>query len=136
MAKKQAVVRCDPILLAECSELLERQIGKKLPQATVATVALVALKNQHTHELISQKDATARRVKYAADACVHTLGLLQSAGLIQDGYYEVVVDPERGLYLEKDGELVRPVKPDTEDDSNVPPDWVAEFLPAKKQAVN
>ena len=132
MAKNQAVVRCDPDLLAECSELLERQIGQKLPQATIASAALVALKNQHIHKLITESDCQTWSLKATVATCAQVLNLLMDCGLLEPASYEVEGIPGRGLRLLKDGEPLAGNNP--EPPAPGAPEWAVNLQ--KKMSVN
>ena len=104
MPKKQATVRIpDPALLSECAELLKRQIGQTLPQSTVVNAALVALKNQHVHELITRHDC--REFALKATVCIgaEIIQLLMDNGLCELASYDVCPHPERGVEVKKDG---------------------------------
>lgn len=133
MAKKQAVVRCDPDLLAECSELLEWQIGQKLPQATIASAALVALKNQHLHKLITESDCQTWSLKATVATCAEVLNLLMDAGLLEPASYEVEGIEGKGVRVLKDG---KPLSGDKAEPTA--PEWVNDVLNPveKKQAIN
>ena len=125
---KQATVRVpDPSLLAACSELLERQIGRKLSQSTVISAALVALKNQHTHLLLTEQDCHIRALRTAVISGAEIINTLIDAGYCQAGEYEVRPHPEQGIELLLDGEPVKPTKAPS------PPAWESE---RKKQALN
>ena len=105
---KQATVRVnDPELLAECSELLSRQIGQKLPQATVISASLVALKNAHIHELISKEDCRHWGLQAAICTTAESIELLMSCGLLESGEYRVVPHRDRGVEILKDGAPLR-----------------------------
>ena len=105
---KQATVRIsDPALLAECSELLQRQIGQSLPQSTVISAALTALKNQHIHELITKEDCRAWALKATICTVAETIQLLMNCGLCAPGEYDVIPHSERGVEVRKDGAPLR-----------------------------
>ena len=137
MSKKQATVRVpDPDLLAECSELLERQIGRKLPQATIVSAALTALKNQHVHQLITQEDCRAWALKATICTSADIIQLLMNCGLCAPGKYEVVAHPDKGVQVIKDG---RPLSDPGDRPEPTSPDWVSEVIATeaqKKAAVN
>ena len=108
MKQKQATVRvADPDLLAECSELLERQIGQKLPQAHVRSAGLTALKNQHVHELITKDDCRHWGLQAAICTTAESIELLISCGLLESGEYRVVPHKDRGIEILKEGEPLR-----------------------------
>ena len=134
---KQATVRIsDPDLLAECSELLQRQIGQQLPQSTVVSAALVALKNQHVHQLITQEDCRAWALKATICTVAETIQVLMNCGLCAPGEYDVVAHPDKGIEVKKDGIPLVDPGPKAEPTA---PDWVDEFVKTqadKKQAVN
>ena len=105
---KQATVRIsDPDLLAECAGLLERQIGQPLPQSTVVSAALTALRNQHVHELITRQDC--REFALKATVCIgaEIIQLLMDNGLCELAEYDVVPHHERGVEVRKDGAPLR-----------------------------
>ena len=105
---KQASVRIpDPSLLAECAELLARQIGQNLPQSTVVNAALVALRNQHVHELISKDDCRHWGLQAAICTTAESIELLLTCGLLQPGTYRVVPHKDRGIEILKDGAPLR-----------------------------
>ena len=137
MSKKQASVRVpDADLLAECCELLERQIGQKLPQATVVSAALTALKNQHVHELITKEDCRVWALKATICTSAEVIQLLMNCGLCAPGEYEVVPHPDKGIEVKKDG---IPLSDPGDKPEQSGPDWVDEYISdqaEKKQAVN
>ena len=124
MSKKQASVRVpDADLLAECCELLERQIGQKLPQATVVSAALIALRNQHVHELITKEDCRAWALKATVIIGAEIIQLLMDNGLCELGQYDVIPHPERGVEVRKDGAAL--TNPNKDEKSEQRPGWAA-----------
>ena len=108
MKQKQATVRIsDPELLAECTELLSRQIGVTLPQAHIVNAGLVALKNQHVHELITKDDCRHWGLQAAICTTAEALELLMSCGLLESAEYRVVPHRDRGIEIFKDGAPLR-----------------------------
>ena len=139
---KQKNVRIsDPELFNECRELLKNEFGETLTDSQVVQSGLCWLKLGRTQKLIPVTEAAeqAKRgfLPHISAALAEVLNVLMDAELLKVGEYIVEGNPETlQIRLLKDGEIVQPVKPDTQDDSNIPPDWLSECLPEKKQAVN
>ena len=119
---KQKTVRVpNPALLDECSELLERQIGQSLPQATIVGAALVALRNQHVHELITKPDCRAWGLQAAICTTAEAIQLLMDCGYLESATYTVVPHETKGIQIRRNDVALRdPDKP-----ASTRPDWAA-----------
>ena len=134
MPKRQTAVRIkDPALLDECRELLANQIGENLPTATIINAALVALKNQHVHKLITESACQTWSLQATVATCAEILTLLMDEGLLESASYEVEGIEGKGVRVLKNGEALSGNKPEPS-----APDWVHEIVREtdKKQAVN
>ena len=135
MPSKQTAVRIkDPSLLDECAELLQAQIGERLPNATIINAALVALKNQHLHRLITESDCQTWTLKASVATCAEVITLLMDCGLCEKADYEVEGLPGKGVRVLKDG---KPLSGEQPESNPARPDWVDTLLetPAKKKQV-
>lgn len=102
--KPQTAVRIkDPALLDECRELLSLQVGEDLPNSTIINAALIALRNVHTHKLITESDCQTWSLKATVATCAEVLNLLMDEGLLEPASYEVEGIEGRGVHLKKDG---------------------------------
>ena len=121
--KRKVVDVARPDLLDECRNLLEsRLIGESLSNSKIISSALLALRNQCEHQLISVNDCRALSTKNTTLVCVRMLERLMDAGLLQIGEYEIEGHPTEGYQIKLDGQPI-PEKP-----GQAAPDWVADLV--------